>query len=102
MIGNGSWLAIKTWQRMLKNIVIIKRCCQTIEKALGQQTQHYIDKLHLPGLAYELYIGPYSRPIGLPVVHYLLHEGALGLGEGALAPLLLRLETKHLHNYKGQ
>ena len=29
-------------------------------------------------------------------------EGALGLGEGALAPLLLRLEAKHLHNYKGQ
>ena len=35
-------------------------------------------------------------------MHNLLHEGALGLGEGALAPLLLRLEAKHLHNYKGQ
>ena len=60
MIGNGSWLAIATWQRMLKNIVIIKRCCQTIEKALGQPTQQYIDKLHLPGLAYELYLGKRS------------------------------------------
>ena len=40
MIGNGSWLAIKTCQRMLKNNVIMKRCCQTIENALGQPTNN--------------------------------------------------------------
>ena len=30
----------------------------------------------------------------VPVVRYLPHEGALGLAEGALAPLLLRLGVK--------